>query len=50
MKGVDCICISLNLLNTVLCASDDNVCIEQIENAMENQVKLASSYKARQDF
>jgi len=49
MKGADCICISLNFLNTVWGTSDNKVRIGQIENAMENQVKMAP-YKACQRF
>ena len=49
IKGVDCICLSLNFLNAALGSPNDKRCIQQMESAIGNQVQL-TPYKTRQRF
>lgn len=49
VKGVDCICLSLNFLNGALGSPNDKTCIEQLESAIGNHVQL-TPYKTRQRF
>ncbi|PFX29339.1 hypothetical protein AWC38_SpisGene5880, partial [Stylophora pistillata] len=49
VKGVDCICLSLNFLNGALGSPNDKTCIQQMESAIGNHVQL-TPYKTRQRF
>ena len=49
VKGVDCICLSLNFLNSVLGTPNDKICIQHIESTVGNQMQLMP-YKTRQRF
>lgn len=49
VKGVDCICLSLNFLNAAVGSTNDKTCIQQMESAIGNHVQL-TPYKTRQRF